>query len=418
MGGTRETFVFTGSETVETNGGVAMRFVLSVAIFLAFSTSVWADAPRPFCSSNLDVITFKDSSFQMAGDIVSENDKRVVMVPENGGRVELRRSLIGKVEYDARPPTHVTTDELVTGFTHCVSRLVGGKNDFRVVKVTPEAVYLNLGAEEGARSGIELSVYREGEELVDPETGASLGKEKNFVGVIQIIFADKKFSKAVAIDVPSEKIKEGDTGIYMRQSPVLAIAGITTIDGEESPYGAMLSEKLIGKFGENPSLHVVERRQLGKVLRELAIQNALLAPAVPDKYPDSARNRKSSLGPLDLKSDENELQFEPESIADKMRMIKGADAIIFGIATDVNGKAAINLRVVDTSTAAILFSAYKVVANPEKPVGSLYLEEQVAPTHTEEAKAETKTSAVPVKNRPASGDQDLLDRILRAIYNR
>lgn len=396
-----------------------MRYMLAIAFFLALSTSsARADSSRPFCSSDLDVITFKDSSFQMAGDIVSEDDKRVVMVPENGGRVELRRALIDKIEYDARPPANVTTDELVSGFTHCVSRLVGGKNEFHVVKVTPEAVYLNLGAEEGVRSGIELSVYREGEELVDPETKASLGKEKQFVGVIQVIFADAKFSKAVPIDVPAEKIREGDTGIYMRQSPVLAIAGVTTIDGEESPYGAMLSEKLIGEFEENPSLHVVERRELGKVLRELAIQNALLNPAVPDIPADGAMKQKSSLGPLDLKSDDTGPEFEPGSIAEKMRMIKGADAIIFGTVTDVGGKAAINLRMVDTSTAAILFSAYKIVGNPEKPVDPPYSEDQAAPTHTEEAKASAKTSAEPVSNKPKSGDQDLLDRILRAIYNR
>jgi curli biogenesis system outer membrane secretion channel CsgG len=372
-----------------------------------------AASPRPACTGNLDVIKFRESSFEMAGDIVSENEQKVVMTPENGGRIELRRELIDKIEYDARPPKQVTTDELVDGFTHCVSRLIGGENTFRVVKVTPEAVYLSLGVDEGVHSGIELNVYREGEELVNPDTGVSLGKDKKFVGVVQIIFAEKEFSKAVPMDAGAETIKEGDTGVYLRKSPVLAIAGITTQEGEESPYGGMLSEKLIGKFNENPDLRVVERRQLGKVLRELAIQNALLNPNSPEINPAGVEKREAALGPLDI---EQGRQVD-EALADKLKEIQGADAIIFGTVTDVEGRGAVNLRVVDTSTAAILFSTYHIVGNPEKPIEVKEVKDSTQEVAGGSDSAEKKTTAEPVKNT-GSKVPDLLDRILRAIYQR
>jgi curli biogenesis system outer membrane secretion channel CsgG len=394
-----------------------MRFLLAIITIVLVSTQASAAGPSLSCCSNLDVIKFKDSGFEMTGDVISESEQRVVMTPENGGRVELRRELIDRIEYDVRPSRRLSTDELVSDFVRCVSRLIGSEKVFRLVRVTPEAVYLNLGAEEGASPGIELSVYREGEEIVDPETGASLGKEKSFVGVIQIITVEKEYAKAVPVDAPAQRFEEGDVGIYMRQSPVLAVAGVTTLEGEESPYGALLSEKLIGKFRENPGLNVVERKQLGKVLRELAIQNALLSPPLPDASLGGVKKRQMTLEPLDLEAEESEPYLD-HSLAEKMRMIEGADAIVLGTVAKMNGRGAVNLRVVDTSTAAILFSTYKVVGNPERPieVGEADEEDEEDEERAPDDRQES-TEAKPARSDP-SEKNDLLDRILRAIYQR
>ncbi len=47
-------------------------------------------------------------------------------------------------------------------------------------------VYINAGASVGLQVGQELNVFRAGEELVDPDTGISLGSEETKVGTIKI----------------------------------------------------------------------------------------------------------------------------------------------------------------------------------------------------------------------------------------
>jgi hypothetical protein len=50
-----------------------MRTFVSLLILLAVSTLAFGAAERPPCSGHLDVIKFKDSSFEMTGDVVAEN---------------------------------------------------------------------------------------------------------------------------------------------------------------------------------------------------------------------------------------------------------------------------------------------------------------------------------------------------------
>lgn len=389
-----------------------MRTFASLVILLAVSTLVFGATERPPCSGHLDVIKFKDSSYEMTGDIVAEHEDSVTIIPANGGRVTLRRDVIGEILYDARQPEQITTKELVDGFTHCVSRLAERAKPFRLVKVTPDLIYVNLGSIEGARQGLELNVYREGDEIVDPKTDQILGREKEFVGILQIVGAESEYAKAVPVDAPIGNFRVGDTGVFLRESPVLAVAGITTLDGEESPYGSLVAEQVIGKLNQNPELKVVERRQLGQILRELAIQNALSGPGLPAELPSQVQKRQMTLEAPALEQGEP-IRVLDEGLAEKLRTLQGADAIIVGTVADVDGHGAVNLRVVDTSTAAILFSTHKMVGNPEKPIQRVSKEE----ASTEEGASEETASAQPA-SRSTKGGPDLLDRILRAVYQR
>ncbi len=391
-----------------------MRTFVSLLILLAASTLAFASTERPPCSASLDVIRFKDSSFEMAGDVVAEDGDSVTIVPENGGRVTLRRNVIGEILYDAREPAQITTKELVDGFAHCVSRLAGREEAFRLVKVAPEAVYLNLGSVEGARPGLELNVYREGDEIIDPKTGQTLGREKRFVGILQIVGVEKDYSKAVPVHIAAGEFREGDTGVFLRKSPVLAVAGITTLDGEESPYGSLVAEEILGKLNQHSELKVVERRQLGQILRELAIQNALSGPGLPAELPSEVQKRQMTLDAPELKEDRQQVVLD-EGMAEKLRTLQGADAVILGTVANVDGRGAVNLRVVDTSTAAVLFSTHKMVGNPEKPIQQARQEEGKGVT---EPSASEETAAAEPVSRPTKGGPDLLDRILRAVYQR
>lgn len=394
-----------------------MRTVITLATLLLLPSLVLADPVRPVCSGRLDVVKFKDSSFEMVGDVVAEDDASITIIPANGGRVTLRRELIGDILYNERDPRQVTTKELVDGFTHCVSRVVGSETEFRIVRLTPQRIFLNIGSFEGLRPGIELNVFRAGEALTDPDTGDVIGREKNLVGIVQVIGVGKQYAEAVPVNQSWRDFREGDVGMFLKKSPVLAVAGITTLDGQDSPYGALLSEQLIGKFNQYPGLKVVERRQLGQVLRELAIQNAILSPELPPELPSEARREQIKLESLDIGETSPPLIID-EGMAEKMRMLRGADAIVVGTVADMNGNGAVNLRMVDTSTAAVIFSTHQMVGNPEKPIYAGGKSEEERDIFRGEREAEVAEAGSGGADRSRSERLDLLDKVLRAIYQR
>jgi curli biogenesis system outer membrane secretion channel CsgG len=56
----------------------------------------------------------------------------------------------------------------------------------RVVKATGSSIIVNAGSATGIKIGDELIVYSKGEELIDPETGLSLGSDESEVGTIKV----------------------------------------------------------------------------------------------------------------------------------------------------------------------------------------------------------------------------------------
>ena len=66
-----------------------------------------------------------------------------------------------------------------------------------VVKVTGDKIYINSGNDDGRKSGDKFTVYRPGEELIDPDTGELLGSEMEEIGEIEIVeVKEKKLSIA------------------------------------------------------------------------------------------------------------------------------------------------------------------------------------------------------------------------------
>lgn len=80
----------------------------------------------------------------------------------------------------------------------------------RVMLVKDGLIYVNSGENAGLKSGTPLRVYREGEALVDPDTGIELGKENTKIGDIKITEVQDKFSKAALEGQCSMEIAKGD----------------------------------------------------------------------------------------------------------------------------------------------------------------------------------------------------------------
>lgn len=76
-----------------------------------------------------------------------------------------------------------------------------------VARVDGKFVYLTLGANMGLKEGMRFRTVNEGKEILDPNTGAVLGTEKEETGVIKIVSVDESFSKAQVLK------EKGDIGV-------------------------------------------------------------------------------------------------------------------------------------------------------------------------------------------------------------
>ncbi|MBI3779941.1 MAG: hypothetical protein HY278_02610 [candidate division NC10 bacterium] len=81
-----------------------------------------------------------------------------------------------------------------------------------VVKVDGDRVLVDLGARRGAYEGMELEVYREGEEVKHPISGQILGRRDVRRGVIRVVEVKEEFSEAVVVSLEKEaKLSWGDS---------------------------------------------------------------------------------------------------------------------------------------------------------------------------------------------------------------
>jgi len=69
----------------------------------------------------------------------------------------------------------------------------------KVIKVSGSTIFMKPGSKGGVAAGMVFSVYRPGEELIDPDTGLSLGSEESKIGEIQFTadVADGRAGKAI-----------------------------------------------------------------------------------------------------------------------------------------------------------------------------------------------------------------------------
>jgi len=69
----------------------------------------------------------------------------------------------------------------------------------KIIKASGGTIFMKPGSKGGVTSGMVFSVYRPGEDLIDPDTGLSLGSEESKIGEIEYTadVADGKAGKAI-----------------------------------------------------------------------------------------------------------------------------------------------------------------------------------------------------------------------------
>lgn len=94
-----------------------------------------------------------------------------------------------------------------------------------VVKDDGGKVYINLGEGDTA-VGDTFEVFSIGEELVDPETGISLGGERTRVGSLKVVSVSEKFSIAEAVQSPPGGFERGAKVVSTKEPPGLQFASV------------------------------------------------------------------------------------------------------------------------------------------------------------------------------------------------
>lgn len=70
----------------------------------------------------------------------------------------------------------------------------------RIAMIKDDKIYINVGRTSGIQIGDKFGVYNEGESIVDPDSGMTLGSEMSQIGAIEVIKVDEKFSNAIPIN--------------------------------------------------------------------------------------------------------------------------------------------------------------------------------------------------------------------------
>lgn len=78
-----------------------------------------------------------------------------------------------------------------------------------VIKVDGDRVMVNLG-EGMVASGDRFAAQSKGEEIIDPDTGVSLGSENEDIGMLEIVEVKEKFSYAKAVGFDPARLSRGD----------------------------------------------------------------------------------------------------------------------------------------------------------------------------------------------------------------
>lgn len=91
-----------------------------------------------------------------------------------------------------------------------------------VVKAEGGQVWLNLG-QDSVAVGDQLNIMRKGEELIDPDTGISLGSSDTLLGTVEVMQVQEKFSIARTLSM-SGSAARGDRAISLKPAATFEYA--------------------------------------------------------------------------------------------------------------------------------------------------------------------------------------------------
>ena len=158
----------------------------------------------------------------------------VRIVDSRGGKVVTANKFVTEHEDRNRNrDKEVTPDDFLDALKeksvkNIVNGIVEGVFPLKIIKITGNNVYINRGAGVSFKVGDSLAVMAQGEGLVDPGTGESLGSAEEEVGRVEVDAIQKKFSTAKIVSGAGQiKVggivrlgqQESETGVEKELTP-------------------------------------------------------------------------------------------------------------------------------------------------------------------------------------------------------
>jgi len=114
----------------------------------------------------------------------------------------------GKIDKVFRPCVVELCKKMAGKTGDMVGTMRGGGLEGKIATVAGAKIYLNIGAGEGVKVGDVFEVYRQGEEIRDPDTGAVLDVDIKLIG--KIIVTEVKDKVAIASAQSGSGFEKGD----------------------------------------------------------------------------------------------------------------------------------------------------------------------------------------------------------------
>jgi hypothetical protein len=143
----------------------------------------------------------------------------------------------------------------------------------KIAKITPSAIYLNIGHANGIVPGQELFVYRKADPIIDPDTKKVLTNERQRLAKLRVIEVAREYSKAKMLGDLEIPLAVGDEVQPPAENLLVAVLPIEADIQDET--GKVLEERLITTL-TNKGIPIIERALLDKVLGEQLLQHSFL----------------------------------------------------------------------------------------------------------------------------------------------
>ncbi len=151
----------------------------------------------------------------------------------------------------------VTAERLVAAFPRVEGLVIGFEGDL---------ILIDRGMAEGVVQGMELDVFREGEEFKHPLTGEILGRMDKDLGMVRVLHVHERYAEATAIKKAEKAVfRKGDR---VRVSMARMIVAFPNVDVEEVGGGSarLMTKDLAAALVRTGRFELVEDRQLRSML--------------------------------------------------------------------------------------------------------------------------------------------------------
>jgi tetratricopeptide (TPR) repeat protein len=301
------------------------RGVEFVALLLAFVSPFTEAAAQTQGPPGLTRIGTK-SARTYYGEVLSKDTQEIRMFDVRQGKeISIKIEEVEKIYENLQDKESVSA----VSYVNCAAWRVGQVLGIRppkgkVAKVDEDDLVVTLGAKHSIEPNQELAVIRVKGEVIDPDTGESLGKDSQQVGLLRVVEVAPAFCKARKEGGDNIKIEVGDAIEPLQGHRAVAVFPFVG----SSPELSQASKSQASAFTSallKQGVRVIERAALDKVLLELAIQQTKL--------------------------------YDPK-VAQKVGKQVGASAILTGtVAPAARGSTEAQVRLIEVETGEVLLTA-------------------------------------------------------------